>query len=270
MCYCIAPSDWRHDRPNPFGGGLFGEAWAGLFLEDTDDYIYLPRTYANGLYCIRFGKRTADLEHRIADFIRYHHALSRSVIVGSAVAVEIHAQVERSLCQTPLPELAREYDPHVVVHSTTIDRWRSIQLSGQLLPSRDLQRAGTAYPRIGFEALGEPAEYDTFVYFSTLGNEISETVVHSHQEGRIVIEPDSPYQPGARLYLDCDRMFQRGIILRDGFHMRKARGALSLAEYLIDVVIPADCASLKQSDHWTPRNYYRAADEVFSSRNPDR
>lgn len=88
----------------------------------------------------------------------------------------------RILSDAPGPELPREYDPDVVVHSTPLNRFPSIVSAGAILPSVTLQRTRSRARLVGFADLGEPADYIEFVHFSELGSATGEVIVLSQRD----------------------------------------------------------------------------------------
>lgn len=235
-----------------------------MVLLGSDDSNYYNGRQANGLYSARFGRTTPLLTHRIADFLRYETAMGRTTLIYSEYACDLDRVVRESLETTPAPDLPRDYDPPIVVHSTPLDRFRSIVSAGAILPSATLQRTGNRTRLIGFENLGEPPDYIEFVHFSEIGSATGEIIVLSHHDGRINTDFDAPYTPGARIYLDFKLLRSDGRIRRDGLHMAKAYGPVELGRYAVDTLTATD---LPQRDsEWTPRLFAEAADTEFLAR----
>ena len=89
-----------------------------------------------------------------------------------------------------------------------------------------------------------------------------EIVVHSRQQGKIVMDENAEYLTGARLYFDAKRMAEDGLLVRDGCHL-KVRGTLPLKPYLIWAAT-WDTVGLK-SPISTPKVFSEQADKVFNS-----
>jgi hypothetical protein len=236
-----------------------------VFL-DRDDDTFFNGKLASGLYSARFGRRTAHLRERVADFIRYERDWGRRVIVAAEYSVDVVAYVGEALHSTPPPGRLRPSDPAIVVHSTTRERWVRIAAAGRLLAASSLRRAGQEVPAIGFETFGEPPEYGEFIHFSPLGNPNGEIVVLSHQRGTLVTDFDAAYVPGARIYLDAHRMIGDGVAVRDGLHVLKVHHALELEPYRVDVIAAQDLGD--GDEPWTPRRFALSADREFRGRHP--
>jgi hypothetical protein len=237
-------------------------------LLDRDDDTFFNGKLAGGLYSARFGRRTTYLRERIADFVRYEREWGRQVIVATEYPVDVVAYVGDALHSTPPPGRLRPYDPAIVVHSTTRERWPQIAAEGRLLAASVLRQAGQEISAIGLETFGEPDEYGEFIHFSPLGNPNGEIVVLSHQRVTLVTNFDAAYVPGARIYLDAHRMIGGGVVVRDGLHVLKVRHVLELEPYLVDVITAQDLDD--GGDSWTPRRFALAADEAFRERHPAR
>jgi len=189
------------------------------------------------------------------------------VVVATEYRLDVASYVADALLSTPPPERLRPYDPAVVVHSTTPERWPQIAGAGRLLAASKLRQAGREIPAIGFETFGEPAEYGDFIHFSPLGVPSGEVVVLSHQRGTLITDFDAAYVPGARIYLDTHRMISDGVVVRDGLHALKVQFALQLEPHLIDVITPADLDN--GGKLWTPGRFALSADKEFRKRHPE-
>jgi hypothetical protein len=235
-------------------------------LLERDDDTFFNGKLASGLYSARFGRRTAHLRDRVADFIRYERDWGRQVIVAAEYPVDVVAYVGDALHSTPPPGRLRPYDPAIVVHSTTRERWTRIAEAGCLLAASKLRQAGLEIPAIGFETFGEPDEYGEFIHFSPLGSPNGEIVVLSHQRGTLVTNFEATYVPGARIYLDARRMIGDRVAVRDGLHVLKVHMVLELEPCLVDVVTAQDLGD--GDEHWTPRQFALSADTEFRGRHP--
>ena len=237
-----------------------------MVLLDADDSNFYNGMMPYGLYVVRFGRRTPRLTHRIADFLRYESALGRTTIVWSEYPCDVDQTIQKALRTTPAPRLRREYDPLVAVHSTPENRVAGIVGAGEIRPASMLRRAGTVVRPVGFEVLGEPPEYIDMVHFTELGSATGEVVVLSHRDGRINTNFSAPYTPGARIYVDFDRLLSAGILCRDGLHVAMTRGPVSLERYAIDLLTEGDLPP--RSEPWTPASFAEAADTEFRVRHP--
>ena len=237
-----------------------------VFLNADDSHYYNGRL-SNELYSVRFGRQTPMLIHRIADFLRYETKLGRSTLIYSEYRCDIEGMIRQAIAVTPDPSLRREYDPSVLVHSTTDDRLECIRSSGAILPSSMLRQSQHTMRLVGFEDLGEPPEYIDFVHFAELGSATGEVIVLSHRDGRINTDFDAEYTPGARIYLSFDSLLADGKLWRDGLHVVKALGPVALARYSIETITWRDFPN--SATPWTPRSFATAADTEFVLRHPE-
>ena len=272
--HCDAGIVWFHEptawtpesslAQNAYG---LSQDWTCIVFLARDDETYFNGRLSGGLYAARFGRRTAHLEDRVTDFIRYERDWARQVIVAAEYPMDVPGYVASALRSTPPPEQLRPYDPAIVVHSTTCERWPLIADDGRLLSASVLRQAGRQVKAIGLETFGEPAEYGEFIHFSPLGKPSGEVVVLSHQRGTLFTDLDAAYVPGARIYLDAQRMIKDGIAVRDGLHTIKVHLALELGPYLVDVITAED---LDDGDEpWTPRRFASAADDELCKRHDE-
>lgn len=255
------PATWVPESPLARQAHCLGPNWSCVVFLARDDDTYYNGKLPSGLYSARFGRRTAYLRDRVADFLRYERDWERQVVVAAEYPMDVGDYVTDALLSTPPPEWLRPYDPAVVVHSTTRERWPLIAGDGRLLSASKLRQTGLEIPAIGFETFGEPAEYGEFIHFAPLGKPNGEVVVLSHQRGTLITDFEAAYVPGARIYLDAHRMIRDGVAVRDGLHGLKVYLALELEPYLVDVITTQDLVD--GGAPWTPRRFASSADEEF-------
>lgn len=108
--------------------------------------------------------------------------------------------------------------------------------------------------------LGDPVSFRDYIMF---GNGVSgEIVVNSKQSGRIVMDINTEYLTGARLYFDTKRIANDGLLVRDGCHL-KVKDTLSLEPYLMWV---ATWDKIGLSDQIsTPKIFAETSDKVFNA-----
>ena len=129
--------------------------------------------------------------------------------------------VECALATTPDWSVVRPNDAKWLVHSTTAQGWDAIQACGELRSQARLRREGESMPNLGGEWLGEPADYTDYIILANAGAMAPEFVVASRNANRMITEPDTPYNPGARLFFDGHRLIRDGLVVRDGLHGAK-------------------------------------------------
>lgn len=107
---------------------------------------------------------------------------------------------------------------------------------------------------IGFQ-LGDPEDFSDYIMFG--GGITGEIVVNSKQQSRIVMDGDTEYLTGARLYFDARRIAQDGLLLRNGCHL-KVKDSLPLFPYLIWVATWENVGLTSQIS--TPKIFSEQAD----------
>lgn len=262
--YHKAPPGWDTDQANPFtADGEYGSGWSVFQICDGDDNRRVYRRGSNGLFCFVVGPRVDKLTNRLADFLRYEKAWGRKVILACSENVDLEDIVRRSVKATPAGPIVRLDDPRWVVHSTTLDAWRSIRQSGRLKSFDRLQGEGGSVNGVGFHELGEPNDFAEHVMVGEFDGSGPENVVASAAKGYIFTEEDTAYTPGVRLYFDAHKIITAGLAVRDGVHTLKVHDHLPLQPYLLSAVTAADidpCAKVKT---WTPRLFLERANAWF-------
>ena len=117
-----------------------------------------------------------------------------------------HSHNEKSL---------RDYEPKILVHSTSMENWIQIQKDGMLKSWNRLNI--TNKEPIG-KQLGDPVHFSDYIMFG--GGVSGEIVVNSKQSGKIVMDIDAEYRTGARLYFDAEKIAKDGLLVRDGAHVK--------------------------------------------------
>lgn len=244
---------------NPVTEKPWNDNWLIFMLTDSPDYQQLCGSNGDCAYTVRTSRRAhPDWRMAAGDFISFHSAMKREVILVMS-AEELSDSLsyyEGHSCSDPF---LRDNEPNVLIHSTTSSGWQHICHDGMLKSWNRLHGEGFFgnEPPIGRQ-LGDPESFSDYVMFG--GGITGEIVVNSHQQGRIVMDPDSPYTPGARLYFDAARMAADGLLLRDGCHI-KVHNALPLKPYLL---LAATWETLGlNSPESTPAAFACMADEHF-------
>ena len=143
--YRLVPTGWTQECKNPFcGDGSYGPAWSCFEIVDVDGDRFFHGTGPTGLFGLHVERLVADLETRMADFLRYEAAHGRTVIVAAPSDSDKSALIERAQQHTPEGPVVRLSDPRWAVHSTGSDAWRSIRRCGELQSLARLS-AGRAY-----------------------------------------------------------------------------------------------------------------------------
>lgn len=256
----IADSDWRPSLPNPFTeNGAYGETWSSFIYDDSIPYFsnVYPGTR---VYILRFSP-VADIEYlRLFDFLRYELSYGRNVILkfcGGMNAREILNRFE----QVEYIVNRRTADGEVLVHSTTLSAWEQIQRDGALLSPNLLKKKGKPICEIGLTPMLEPKDYSDYVMLD-VPDGCGELVVNSRNLGTVCTDPNVPYTPGVRLYFDVEKLFEDGLVTRDGLHPVKIKDKLPLDGYLLSAVRAEDFPG---DLRWTPTLFTEKANELFYS-----
>jgi hypothetical protein len=268
LSFLLAPPGWTPEQANPFTpDGSYGPAWSAFCLRDDCDWRGSNKRGANGLYALVFPRqwhpKFGTLATVLADFIRYENLNHRQVILSAPADLDIEALAQHALAGIPDKSVIRPVDPRWLVHSTPRSAWEKIQQCGELRSLARLRREGMMIKGVGFETFGEPDDYAEYVMLGLPGMMSPEFVVASYNAGVIITEPDTPYEPGARLFFDAHQLILEGLIVRDGLHL-KVFDHLPLDPYLVAAVNPAALDPAGRIPVWTPRTFCCAALEYFS------
>lgn len=106
--------------------------------------------------------------------------------------------------------------------------------------------------------MGDIDDFSNYIMLSSCSwnNEI---IVASKQAGTIISDVDKLYIPGARFYLNAEKLAVDGLLLRDGQHL-KVRDSIPLNKYLI-WYCTADV--LKIGCNVTPQQFFDLSNKMF-------
>ncbi|MHB1001038.1 MAG: hypothetical protein ACYC27_17485 [Armatimonadota bacterium] len=281
LIYYKAPPGWDENQPNPFSpDGLYGPEWSAFRLRDEDDDNIIngrpgfnsryPRSGETddlpasvGPYCYLIGRGVANIEQRLAEFLRYECGYGRKVIIALGQDTDADTFITRSLANTPERRLVRPDDPIWLVHSTSAENWEKIKTCGELRSLGRLRHEGASLPGIGLFCMGEPADYADYIMLGLTENIGPEHVVSSQQKGYVITEENTPYIPGVRLYFDCRQIIEDGLAVSDGLHTLKVHDHLPLDPYLVTAISVKDVDPNGEVEVWTPRSFLNAANKYF-------
>lgn len=153
----------------------------------------------------------------------------------------------------------REYETKVLVHSTPFENLDSI-LKDNALKSWNVcktEKEDWENEPIG-ALLGDIADFSNYVMLSMLSQN-SEIVTASKQKREINIDYEQTYQPGARFYLDGEKLAADGLLLRDGLHI-KVRDSIPFDKYLIWYSTAENLGLGKTS---TPKEFFEKSNNRF-------
>lgn len=258
MSVHLIPPGFEPCAINPVTGLPFDDRWAVFCLTDAHDYQMFNGGLADA-YLLRVSQQYAYWAMAMGDYISYQTARGRQVLLSATE--EAYAHACRVYAGHSYDERAlRAYEAQVLVHSTTPSGWESIRRDGCLKCWNRLkrERADWEDKPIG-ASLGDPEEFSDYIMFAQ-GGLAGEIVVCSRQAGKIVMDVDTPYKPGARLYFDMSRIAEDGLLVRDGCHL-KVRDQLPLEGYLLWA---CDWRSAGlSSEISTPREFVEAANRYY-------
>lgn len=244
---------------NPFNNGKkYDNDWVMFKLLDFAPYKQYTGCGDGCIFQLIITKENVDWEYKLFDFIQYENSCGLNTILAVNEEDYITAQKTYS-SHNYMDNYLRFYEKRILVHSTSKESYTSIKLDGCLKSWNTLKKEKviTDDEPIG-KLLRDPSDYSDYIMFSNGGNS-AERVVSSRQKGYIEMDLDKPYIAGARLYFDCKKIAEDGLLVRDGAHL-KVKTKLPLENYLI---WSATHDVLGISDETTPRIFAEKADKMF-------
>lgn len=240
---------------NPITNCEYDSTWLVFALSSDMDTPMIVGTNNGCAYTIKISKQLHDdWKMAVGDFIGYCDANRINGIIAATENEYSEAQnyyVGHSYNETFL----RDYETPVLVHSTSMENWIQIQKDG-MLKSWNKLNIFKKEP-IG-KQLGDPVHFSNYIMFG--GGVSSEIVVNSKQSGKIVMDIDSEYKTGERLYFDAEKIAKDGLLVRDGAHI-KVKDCLPLKPYLIWTATWDNVGLETQIS--TPRIFAELSDEKF-------
>ena len=249
------------NKNDPVTGHLLDCSWMIVILTESLDYQQMCGCSTTGAYTIKISRcKCKKWEMAVGDFMSFCDANMKNAMVVMSEA-DFNSVKECYNGHSYNESFLRAYEPTVLVHSTTMSNWERIKRD-KMLKSWNILRSEkvTMEERpIGIQ-LGDPPDFSDYIMFG--GGVTGEIVVHSKQQGKIVMDTDAEYLTSARLYFDAKRMAQDGLLVRDGCHL-KVKDTLLLAPYLLwtatweTVGLPSQIS--------TPKIFATQADKRFQS-----
>ncbi len=246
---------------NPITGHKYDNSWIILMLTDSFDYQQMCGSNNGCAYMIKISRsQYKNWKISVGDFIGFCEANNKNAILVMPKAALNSAKEHYKGYKYNEPFL-RDNDPTVLVHSTPMDSWEQIKRDGMLKSWNILktEKVITEKQPIGIQ-LGDPIDFSDYIMFG--GGVTGEIVVNSKQQGKIVMDINSEYLTGARLYFDAKRMAQDGLLVRDGCHL-KVKDMLPLKPYLIWTATWETIGLASRVS--TPKIFAEQADKQFRS-----
>lgn len=245
---------------NPFTNKEYDSSWIAYCLTDSEEYEVMVGGGLKSIYTLKVSKKHSKWKMSLMDFIEFQTRHNKNIILSVSDDDLYEAKIAYNHHYFNEPYL-RDYEPQVMVHSTSIDCWQSIKKDNCLKSWNILSNERKDWERkpIGNQ-LGDPEDFMDYIMFSD-GGISSEIVVLSKQNGKILTNPDNYYEPGVRLYFDMRKVAEDGLLIRDGCHL-KVKDTLPLSPYLIWA---ADWKSVGLSSrHSTPSEFTCKANSCFN------
>lgn len=242
---------------NPINDSEYDSLWMILTLSSDIDTPMLVGANNGCAYTIKINKQLHDdWKMAVGDFIGYCDVNNLNGIV--AITEDEYTECLTYYAGHSYNEtVLRDYESPVLVHSTSMENWLQIQKDG-MLKSWNKLNIPEKEP-IG-KQLGDPVHFSEYIMFG--GGVSGEIVVNSKQSGKIVMDIDTEYKTGARLYFDAEKIAKDGLLIRDGAHV-KVKDCLSLKQYLLWTAT-WDKVGL-ESQLSTPRKFSELSDEKFEN-----
>lgn len=240
---------------NPITKSEYDSSWLVLVIASDIDSAMIVGANNCCTYTIKINKQFHDdWKMAVGDFIGYCDANNLNGIL--AIAEDEYNEVQSYYVGHRYNEKSlRDYEPKILVHSTSMENWIQIQTDGMLKSWNRLNI--TNKEPIG-KQLGDPVHFSDYIMFG--GGVSGEIVVNSKQSGEIVMDIDAEYKTGARLYFNAEKMAKAGLLVRDGAHM-KVKDFLPLEPYLIWVAT-WDSIGL-ESQLSTPKTFAKLSNDKF-------
>lgn len=246
---------------NPITGNEYDNSWIIFMLTDSLDYRQMSGSNNACAYTIKVSrKQYKNWKMAVGDFIGYCEANKKNAIL---VMSEENLKSARDHYEGHRynEPLLRDSEPSVLVHSTPMNSWKQIKSDGMLKSWNMLktEKAISEEQPIGIW-LGDPTDFSDYIMFG--GDVTGEIIVNSKQQGKIIMDINTEYLTGARLYFDAERMARDGFLVRDGCHL-KVKNMLPLKPYLIWAATWETIGLVSQIS--TPRIFAEQADKQFQS-----
>lgn len=259
MIYCV--DELTESKINPITEHEYDGSWIILMLTDSEDYQQMCGSNNGCAYTVKVSRiKCDDWKMAVGDLISFNEANAKNIILVMTKEELNTAQAyyKGHICNE---NFLRGNEPSVLIHSTTMNSWEQIQRDGMLKSWNILktEKVITEKQPIGIQ-LGDPTDFSNYIMFG--GGVTGEIVVNSKQKGEIVMDTDTEYLTGARLYFDAKRMAQDGLLIRDGCHL-KVKDTLPLTPYLIWVATWNTIGLTSQIS--TPKIFAERSDKQFQS-----
>lgn len=246
---------------NSVAGQGSDRPWMILMLTDSPDYQQMCGCGDGCVYTVKISRgQYRDWKLAVGDFMGFCEGNGKNAVVvmpeEDLEAAKSHYEGHRY--NEPF---LRENEPSFLIHSTPLNSWKKIERDG-MLKSWNMLKAEKAIAEeqpIGI-LLGDPTDFSDYIMFG--GGVTGEIVVNSRQQGKIVMDTNTEYLTGARLYFDTKKIAQDGLLVRDGCHL-KVKDTLPLSPYMIWAATWEDVGLTSRIS--TPARFSERADKQFQA-----
>lgn len=218
----------------------------------------------NSVYILKISKNFKYWYYDLCDLIDFYKGSSVDVILDikpSDIALARKLYGTHKYNENHL----RENETKVIVHSTPIENLDGVLNDNELKSWNILKSKNPDWEQepIGV-LLGDIEDFSNYVMLSLLLQN-NEVVTASKQKRKIDIDVNQLYKPGARFYLDAEKIALDGLLLRDGEHI-KVRDCIPLDKYLIWYSTTEKLGIRKVS---TPEEFFRLSNDKFFELYPE-
>ena len=245
---------------NPITNSPYDSPWV-VYVVDHGPYRMMCGRQNGCAYTLKISKTNhPHWKMYVGDFISYSTSTNKNAILVISEE-DLNAVEDEYKGHSYNDPYLREYEPSVLVHSTTKENFDNIIKCQQLMSWNRLKSNGflaEEFP-IG-KQLGDPEELRDFILFGS--GTTGEIVVNSKQNNTIIMDENIEYKTGARLYFDIRKIAEDGLLLRDGSEI-KVKDSLPLNPYLIwvstwdKIGLPGEIS--------TPKIFAEKSDEFFKN-----
>lgn len=213
----------------------------------------------NGIYTLKISKNFKYWYYDLCDLIDFYN--------GSKVQIDLDVEQADIVLAGKLYGnhkynecFLRDYETKVMVHSTPIENLDSILKSGKLKSWNILKSENADWEKepIG-TLLGDIEDFSNYIMLSMLFQN-NEIITASKQKHKIDTDMNQIYTPGARFYLDAEKLAKDGLLLRDGEHI-KVKNCIPLDKYLIWYSTAEKLGIKKET---TPKEFFELSNKKFS------
>jgi len=237
----------------------YGERPTSAFLISPDEALTSGHS-VSAIFCHTAIELNEITFSRVCDFITYENANYRYPVIVCNENADLQSILEMALRKLPAANKVRDTDPKWAVHSTSLINGKAILKDGIIKSQKQLLSEGyfTSY-QLGFQRTGEPDDYLEHINFGGVAGIFPENVVRSNQTGIMGVFFDEHYNPGYRFYIDVHKVIKNGLALRTGAPIFKAKGGLSVLDFVSYIVSVEDF----EQQNWTPRKFTIEANKLF-------